>query len=85
MNENLGQTRIRRRKRAGDPMQCYDALPAPVRSWLAQAALPWSPISAQRIWERACARGLGELEALAALTAAEARLLEKDGPALSGR
>lgn len=31
-------------------MVAYDRLPADLRAWLAQAALPWSPHSALRIW-----------------------------------
>ncbi|MEL6913992.1 MAG: DUF6525 family protein [Pseudomonadota bacterium] len=78
MTRNLGETRLKRRRRACDPMQSFDALPAPVRGWLAEAALPWSPTSARRIWESACARGLSEPDALAVLSDAERRLLSKD-------
>ncbi|WP_247744064.1 DUF6525 family protein [Ruegeria sp. R14_0] len=50
-NRNL-RTQIKRRRRAGSPMQAYDALPAELRRWLASACLPWSPASALRIWDK---------------------------------
>ncbi|MEM6739923.1 MAG: DUF6525 family protein [Pseudomonadota bacterium] len=78
MNRNLGQSSLRRRRRRGDPMQVYDALPAPLRRWLSEAALPWSPVSAQRLWHRALARGLSVEQALDAISRAEGRMLAKD-------
>ncbi|MEL7214517.1 MAG: DUF6525 family protein [Pseudomonadota bacterium] len=78
MNRNLGQICLPRKRRASDPMAAYDRLPAPLRHWLSEAALPWSPVSAKRIWSRSRARGLSEEEALANLAAAEARTLAKE-------
>lgn len=78
MNRNLGQTSLRRKKRSGDPMEAFDGLPAPVRQWVAQAALPWSPTSVRRIWSRSRAKGLTAEEALQSLTQAEARTLARD-------
>lgn len=75
---NLGQTSLRGKRRAGDPMQAYDALPAPLRRWLSQAALPWSAVSAHRIWTRASAKGQSVDEALSSLSRAEARMLARD-------
>lgn len=75
---NLGQTSLRAKRRSGDPMQTYDALPAPLRRWLGQAALPWSPASARRIWLNAQAKGLSVEEALSSLSKAEARTLARD-------
>ncbi|TNJ40548.1 hypothetical protein FGE21_17400 [Phaeobacter sp. B1627] len=59
-------------------MQTYDALPAPLRLWLGQAVLPWSPTSARRIWNTARARGLSENDALSMLSKAEAKTLSRD-------
>ncbi len=59
-------------------MQAYDALPAPLRQWLGQAALPWSPVSARRLWQRAHAQGLSVEQTLASLSQAEARTLARD-------
>lgn len=78
MSRNLGETRLRRKRRAADPMQTYDALPTPLRQWLSQAALPWSPASARKIWRRAQAKGLDCDEALAMLDRAETHTLARD-------
>ncbi|MGR3198194.1 MAG: DUF6525 family protein [Paracoccus sp. (in: a-proteobacteria)] len=74
---NLGQVTQRLRCRAGDPMAAYDALPAPLRLWLSQAALPWSPASCLRIWCKLRAAGAGPDEALAVLDLAETRTLRR--------
>ncbi|MEL6586942.1 MAG: DUF6525 family protein [Pseudomonadota bacterium] len=78
MKRNLGQSGLRRRRRSGDPMAAYDALPAPLRGWLSQAALPWSPTSAKRIWSKSLAKGRSTEEALVTLSRAEARTLARD-------
>ncbi|MEM6376327.1 MAG: DUF6525 family protein [Pseudomonadota bacterium] len=78
MAGNLGSCTLRRKRRMADPLQVYDALPAPLRHWLAEASLPWSPISAKRIWARALAQGLSEDEALDCLRRAEAATLARD-------
>ena len=75
---NLGRVALRRRSRCADPMAAFDALPRPLRAWLAGAALPWSPASCLRLWSRLRARGASVPEALAALTAAELRALERE-------
>jgi len=75
---NLGATSLRARRRTGDPMQAYDALPVALRGWLAQAALPWSPVSTKRIWMRVRAKGLSVEHALQYLEEAEARTLARD-------
>ena len=78
MTRNLGQCSLRRKTRSTDPMDTFDGLPAPVRQWMAQAALPWSPASVRRIWSKSRAKGLSEYEALVSLTQAEARTLARD-------
>lgn len=78
MTRNLGQTSLRRKRRARNPMDAYDGLPAPLRQWLSQAALPWSPESARRIWARSRARGLTPNEALQALSRVEEHTLARD-------
>lgn len=82
MNRNLGATSLRRKRRRTDPMRTYDTLPEPLRHWLSQAALPWSPASARRLWARALARGLDTHEALRVLSHAEARTLARDRQSL---
>ena len=78
MPRNLGATSLRRRRRSTDPMPTYDALPAPLRHWLSEAALPWSPASARRIWARANAQGLSTAETLALLAQTETNTLARD-------
>lgn len=74
-----GQSSLKRRSRAGDPMASYDRLPAELRHWLASAALPWSPRSALRAWRAALARAGGDPDAARArLSATEARQLRRD-------
>lgn len=78
MNRNLGQCSLRRKRRSDDPMDAFDALPASVRQWVAQATLPWSPTSVRRIWSKSRAKGLSDVEALMSLAQAEARALARD-------
>ncbi|MCF2870326.1 DUF6525 family protein [Octadecabacter sp. G9-8] len=78
MNRNLGETSLCRKRRSVDPMHAYDSLPTPLRQWLSQAALPWSPVSARKIWARAQAKGLSADDALALLCRSEAQTLARD-------
>ena len=78
MNGNLGSTALKRRRRAADPMMTYDRLPQPLRSWLADAALPWSPNSCKRIWEKARSKGLSVDDTIVVLTEAERKTLSRD-------
>lgn len=78
MSRNLGHSSLRRRRRSRDPMAAYDGLPAPLRRWVSQAALPWSPASVRRVWTKALAKGLSPEEALSSLSRAEARTLARD-------
>jgi hypothetical protein len=68
---NLGATTLKKRRRAADPMTTYDLLPQPLRGWLAEAALPWSPKSCKRIWEKARTNGLSVDDTIVVLTEAE--------------
>ncbi len=75
---NLGATSLRRRRRRDDPMREFDALPPPLRQWLSEAALPWSPRSCRRIWQRARSEGEPVAQVLAKLDRAEADCLCRD-------
>jgi hypothetical protein len=59
-------------------MQAFDALPAPVRFWLSQAALPWSPASCRKILRKARTRGEGLDDVLARLDRAQQNTLARD-------
>ena len=74
MRRNLS-TALPQRWRPGG-MAAFDRLPPPLRAWLAQAALPWSPASALRIWRAAP----DPAAALARLAAVEAATLARDRP-----
>jgi len=77
-SRNLGATSIRRKNRSGNPMRDYDALPVPLRMWLSNAALPWSPASARRIWSKAYKEGQSIESTLQKLDLAEAKTLARD-------
>ena len=51
--KKLGQTRLRKRRRASDPMTEFDRMPKLLREWLNGAALPWAPKSVYRAYNRA--------------------------------
>ena len=78
MSGNLGATRLKKRRRKGDPMEAFDALPPELRTWLTKAALPWSPRSCAKIWTRAAQEGLAPADRIERLEACELRALERD-------
>lgn len=81
---NRGTTSLRVKPRTRNPMLDYDRLPPELRAWLAGAALPWRPASAQKVFARAMARTGDPQRALAQLDAAEARLVARDAAAVWG-
>lgn len=85
MSRNLGVTSLRRKRRNADQMRSFDSLPAPLRRWLAEAKLPWSPTSARSLWNRACSKGLSAEDALSLLSQAEAHTLARDRFATSDK
>lgn len=76
---NLGATRLRRRRAACDPMRAYDALPAELRAWVAEAARPWSASSCLKLWRRALAEEGCPDRARARLDRVEQALIARDG------
>ncbi|KIN68493.1 DUF6525 family protein [Sulfitobacter donghicola] len=84
MNKNLGATSLKKRRRSANPMDAYDALPEPLRLWLAAAALPWSPQSCKRIWDKARKSGQSVEEAISILSRAEQKNLARDKVGLLG-
>ena len=78
MTGNLGSTALKRRRRATNPMMTYDTLPQPLRSWLAEDALPWSPKSCKRIWDKARTNGLSIDDTIVVLTKVERKTLSQD-------
>jgi hypothetical protein len=84
MQRNLG-TRLPRRSRDGTPMAAFDALPPPLRRWLAGAQLNWSASSALKLWRRALTEGGDTGAALARCAAAERRLVARDAGRVWGQ
>lgn len=81
---NRGATTLKLRRRSTDPMGDYDRLPMDLRTWLAQAARPWSPVSVRRAFARALAATGDRRKALAELDRLEARKIARDALALWG-
>lgn len=62
-----------------ETMAAFDRLPAPLRTWLADARLPWSPDSARRAWRRAMWKSMGRTKAaLAQMDQLEEERLARD-------
>ncbi|MEP3785807.1 DUF6525 family protein [Ascidiaceihabitans sp.] len=80
--QNLGKTCLPVRRRNANPMRTYDALPVPLRRWLSQAVLPWSPKSAARLWAQARKKGLSVELTLQSLQNAERRTLASETHAI---
>ncbi|MEL6574899.1 MAG: DUF6525 family protein [Pseudomonadota bacterium] len=78
MHGNRGSTTLRKRRRAEDPMREFDRLPAPLRSWLAGAMLPWRPRSVRQAFDRAMAQTADEARALELLDRLQDRLVAQD-------
>lgn len=77
---NCGETGQRLSRRRADAMAAYDRLPADLRAWLQEAALPWSPDSALRAWRRALLASYGNRrKALDRMSELEARKLAEEG------
>lgn len=78
MNGNLGKTKLKKRRRREDPMKEFDMLPPLLRSWLANAALPWRPRSVRRAYVRALSRTGNAQGALQELDRLQAKQLAKE-------
>ncbi len=78
MGRNLGQTKLRKRRRREDPMREFDRLPPVLREWLANAALPWRPRSVLRAYNTALARTGDRRQALDELGRLETAQLAKE-------
>ncbi|MES0827783.1 DUF6525 family protein [Ruegeria sp. SCP11] len=78
MGRNLGQTKLRKRRRREDPMREFDRLPPVLREWLANAALPWRPRSVLRAYNTALAHTGDRRQALDELGRLETAQLAKE-------
>ena len=75
---NLGQTKLRKRRRREDPMREFDRLPAHLRCWLANAAMPWRPRSVKRAYERALTKTGDPTLAIVELERLQTKKIAKD-------
>ena len=82
MPHNLGATTLKSHRRARNPMQDYDRLPAELRRWVAQANLPWSPQSVQKAYKRAMAKTGDRDLALVELDKIQSALVQRDSQRL---
>ncbi|WP_245298753.1 DUF6525 family protein [Pseudotabrizicola sediminis] len=71
-------TSPRARWRSSNAMAAHDRLPAPLRAWAAEAALPWSATSLRKLWSRALQETSCPDAALARLSAAERASLRRE-------
>ena len=70
----------RTKRRSSRSLQDFDSLPATLRKWLRNAALPWRPLSAHRVYNHALADTGDPRLALAELDRRQEYLLSKDRP-----
>ena len=78
MKNNIGQTKIRTKRRTSRSLQEFDCLPKNLRVWLRNAALPWRPSSIRNIYNRALSNTGNPSLALAELDRRQEILLSKD-------
>lgn len=83
VGRNLGQTKLKKRRRREDPMREYDRLPPILRAWVSQAALPWRPRSVLRAYSNALAQTGDQSKALDELKRLESAQLAKDNWAVT--
>lgn len=65
-------------------MREFDRLPKDLRCWLANAALPWGPYSARRVYQRVLAATGSPAEAIRELDRRQALLLARDAQCVWG-
>ena len=56
MTRNLGETKLRKRRRNSNPMVEFDQMPKILQKWLNNAVLLWRPKSVQRAYKKAFSR-----------------------------
>ncbi len=84
MLRNRGKTSLKVRRRAGPPMNDFDRLPKDLRSWIAQADLPWRPKSVQQAFHRFVAQTGDRDLAFEELDRLQRRLVCKDAKRIWG-
>ncbi|WP_378945740.1 DUF6525 family protein [Paracoccus sp. R86501] len=77
LSGNLGHVPVPLKHRNTDPMTDFDALPPPLRHWVAHADLPWSPASCLRLWRKYRAKGLRSDQVLRELARLQSKKLAR--------
>ena len=78
MRNNLGQTKIRTRRRPNNGLYEFDSLPESLRKWIINAALPWHPKSVKRVYNKALSATGDPRKALTELNRLQEIQLAKD-------
>ena len=78
--DNLGQTKLKKKRTKGDPMHEFDCLPPLLRRWVRDADMPWSPISVKRAYMKALKKTGSSGIALAELDKIQGKRLSKETP-----
>ena len=78
MRRNIGETKLRKRRKQSNPMSDFDKMPIILRKWLNEAALPWGPKSVLRVYNKALIRTGNSTIALADLDRVQKIQLSKD-------
>ena len=85
MDNNLGKTSLKRKRRNENPLLDYDRLPRDLRAWIANAELPWRPRSVLKAYERAFSKTGGRNKAMNELNNIQHRLVAKDTIVIWGK
>jgi hypothetical protein len=80
MNNNLGKTSLKRKRRNENPLLDYDRLPRDLRAWVANAYLPWRPRSVLKAYKRAYLKTGNHAKAINELNCIQNRLISRDTP-----
>lgn len=84
-NNNLGNTTLKRKRRDENSLLDYDRLPKNLRTWIANAELPWRPKSVLRAYERAYTKTGSIEEALFELSRLQHKLISRDACIIWGK
>ena len=85
INNNLGSTSLKRKKRNENPLLDYDRLPKELRAWVANAELPWRPKSVLKAYNRAYLKTGSRDKAMNELNCIQNRLVSKDAIMIWGK
>ena len=85
INNNLGRTSLKRKRRNENPLLDYDRLPKELRAWVANAELPWRPRSVLKTYERVFLKTGDRNKALNELNYIQHRLVSKDAIEIWGK